>query len=175
MRLAAALTLIAVTTTVAGAQGAAAPDACVFDPAAPRAEIAGKVVDPSGAPLVGAALTLRCGSFHQDARTIGNGTYSIGAPAGSYILEAEAPGFDPTAAPVVLAAGAPAALDLTLEIGTFGSIITVSEPGGFVASSSTSAISASVKPLAWRFIIVAGRRSDLNSVSAWTIWVSVLP
>lgn len=139
MRLAAALTLIAVTTTVAGAQGAAAPDACVFDPAAPRAEIAGKVVDPSGAPLVGAALTLRCGSFHQDARTIGNGTYSIAAPAGSYILEAEAPGFDPTAAPVVLAAGAPAALDLTLEIGTFGSIITVSEPGGFVASSSTSA------------------------------------
>lgn len=139
MRLTAALTLIVVTTAAAGAQGSPAPDACVYDAAAARAEVAGRIVDPSGAPLVGASLTLRCGNFRQDARTVGDGTYRIAAPAGSYILEAEAPGFEPTAAPVTLDAAAAAALDLTLEIGTFGSIITVSEPGGFVASSSTSA------------------------------------
>lgn len=139
MRLAAALTLIVATTTIAAAQGSPAPDACVYDAAAPRAQVTGKILDPSGAPLVGASLTLRCGSFRQDARTIGDGSYTMAAPAGSYILEAEAPGFEPTAASVTLAAAAPAALDLTLEIGTFGSIITVSEPGGFVASSSTSA------------------------------------
>ena len=60
MRLSVALTLIVATTAVATAQGSPAPEACVYDAAAPRAELTGKVVDPSGAPLVGASLTLRC-------------------------------------------------------------------------------------------------------------------
>ena len=139
MRLSVALTLMVATAAMAGAQGSPAPAGCVFDATAPRAEVTGRIVDPSGAPLVGASLTLRCGDFRQDARTIGDGSYRIAAPAGAYILEAEAPGFEPTAAPVELDAAAAAALDLTLEIGTFGSIITVSEPGVFVAASSTSA------------------------------------
>ena len=84
--------------------------------------------------LVGAALTLRCGSFHQDARTIGNGTYSIAAPAGSCIPEAEALGFDPLRCGRRSPPSAGGARSHA-EIGTFGSIITVSEPGGFVASS----------------------------------------
>ena len=58
MRLAAALTLIVATTAIASAQGSPAADACVYDAAAPRAAITGKIVDPSGAPLVGARLTL---------------------------------------------------------------------------------------------------------------------
>ena len=48
-------------------------------------------------------------------------------------------GLRATAAPVQLDAAAPAARRFTLEIGTFGSIVTVSETGGFVAASSTSA------------------------------------
>lgn len=139
MRLAAALTLVALTTAIASAQSSPSPEACAFDAAAPRAQVSGRIVDPSGAPLVGASLTLACGSFRMEARSIGDGSYSLAAPAGSYILEAEAPGFDPTAAPVTLDAAAPVTLDFALEIGTFGSIITVSEPGGFVAASSTSA------------------------------------
>ena len=139
MRLSAALTLIVATVAVASAQGSPAPEACVYDSSAPRAEVTGRILDPSGAPLVGASLTMRCGAFRQDARTIGDGSFRIAAPAGAYLLEAEAPGFDATAQEVRLDAAVPAQVEFTLEIGSFGSIITVSETGGFVASSSTSA------------------------------------
>src|SRR2546428_5427646 len=68
-------------------------ESCRPDPAAPRVSLSGKVVDPSGAPLVGASLALRCGNFRQDARTTGDGTYRLTVPAGSDLVEVNAPRF----------------------------------------------------------------------------------
>ena len=112
-------------------------ESCRPDPAAPRVSLSGKVADPSGAPLVGASLALRCGNFRQDARTTGDGTYRLIAPAGSYLIEVNAPGFDMAAETVQLTQ--PQQRDFTLQTGTYSSIITVTEPGGFFAGSSTSA------------------------------------
>ncbi|PYQ59591.1 MAG: TonB-dependent siderophore receptor [Acidobacteria bacterium] len=112
-------------------------ESCRPDPAAPRVSLSGKVADPSGAPLVGASLALRCGNFRQDARTTGDGTYRLTAPAGSYLIEVNAPGFDMAAETVQLTQ--PQQRDFTLQTGTYSSIITVTEPGGFFAGSSTSA------------------------------------
>src|SRR5207247_7131415 len=91
----------------------------------------------SGAPLVGASVALRGGTFRQDARTTGDGTYRTSAPAGSYLIEVNAPGFDMAAETVQLTK--PDQRDFTLQTGTYSSIITVTEHGGFFAGSSTSA------------------------------------
>jgi iron complex outermembrane receptor protein len=143
MRLSTAFTLVCLLPAIAPAQTAAQKqpvsfvESCRPDPAAPRVTLSGKVSDPSGAPLVGASLALRCGNFRQDARTTGDGTYRITAPAGSYLIEVNAPGFDMTAETVQLSK--PEQRDFTLQTGTYSSIITVTEPGGFFAGSSTSA------------------------------------
>jgi iron complex outermembrane receptor protein len=136
MRLTTALTLVCLLPAIASAQKSFV-DTCRPDPAAPRVALSGKVSDPTGAPLVGASLALRCGNFRQDARTTGDGTYRISAPAGSYLIEVNAPGFDMTAETVQLTK--PDSRDFTLQTGTYSSIITVTEHGGFFAGSSTSA------------------------------------
>ena len=139
MRLSTAVTLACLLPAIAWAQQKPVSflESCRPDPAAPRVSLSGKVADSSGAPLVGASVALRCGNFRQDARTTGDGTYRISAPAGSYLIEVNAPGFDMTAETVQLTR--PEQRDFTLQTGTFSSIITVNEPGGFFAGSSTSA------------------------------------
>ena len=112
-------------------------DSCHPDPTAPRVSLTGKVSDSSGAPLVGATVALRCGNFRQDARTTGDGTYRVIAPAGSYLLEVNAPGFDMDMETLQLSKTD--SRDITLQTGTYSSIITVSEPGGYFAGSSTTA------------------------------------
>jgi iron complex outermembrane recepter protein len=112
-------------------------ESCRPDPSAPRVVLGGKVSDPTGAPLVGASVALRCGNFRLDARTSGDGTYRVTAPAGSYLIEVNAPGFDMDMETVQLTK--PDQRDFTLQTGTYSSIITVSEPGGFFAGSSTTA------------------------------------
>ena len=136
MRLTTALTLVCLLPAIASAQKSFV-DTCRPDPSAPRVALSGKVSDSSGAPLVGASLALRCGTFRQDARTTGDGTYRISAPAGSYLIEVNAPGFDMTAETVQLTK--PESRDFTLQTGSYSSIITVTESGGFFAGSSTSA------------------------------------
>src|ERR1700736_2731750 len=125
------------SSTAAQKQPVSFLESCRADPAAPRVALSGKVSDPTGAPLVGASLALRCGNFRQDTRTTGDGTYRVSAPAGSYLIEVNAPGFEMTAETVQLAK--PEARDFTLQTGTYSSIITVTESGGFFAGSSTSA------------------------------------
>jgi iron complex outermembrane recepter protein len=144
MRISASILLMCLVPASLAAQPAAkaAPsyvDTCKADLSAPRVALTGKVTDPSGAPVVGATIALRCGSFRQDARTTGNGGYQITAPAGSYLIEVNAPGMEMSAETVQLAAGSPSTRDFGLQTGTYSSIITVNEPGGFFAGSSTTA------------------------------------
>lgn len=111
--------------------------ACRPDLAAPRLPVSGTVTDPSGAPIVGASVALRCGKFRLDARTTGDGSYRMTAPAGSWVMEVQAPGFETAMESLQL--GQPQERSFTLQTGTFSSIITVEESGGFSAASSTTA------------------------------------
>ncbi|HEY3056035.1 MAG TPA: TonB-dependent siderophore receptor [Thermoanaerobaculia bacterium] len=141
MRFSITITLMCLVSAVVAGQEKkeAVPyaESCRPDLAAPRVMLSGKVSDPSGAPLVGATVALRCGNFRQDARTTGDGTYRVTAPAGPYLIEVNAPGFDMTMETVQLTR--PDQRDFTLQTGTYSSIITVTEPGGFFAGSSTTA------------------------------------
>ncbi len=145
MRISAPIILMCLVPAIAMAQTPAKPasvpfvESCKPNLAAPRVALSGKVSDPSGAPVVGATIALRCGSFRQDTRTTGDGAYRVSAPAGSYLIEVNAPGFEMSAETVQLSAGASAQRDFGLQTGTYSSIITVSEPGGFFAGSSTTA------------------------------------
>ena len=91
MRFSITVTLVCLLPVIATAQSSASAakpplsfvESCRPDPSAPRFVLGGKVSDPTGAPLVGASVALRCGNFRLDARTSGDGTYRVTAPAGS--------------------------------------------------------------------------------------------
>lgn len=139
MRLAVMLTLGILVSGSALAQVETAPavDSCRPDLSAPRQTLSGSVVDSSGAPIAGATVALRCGSFRLDARSTSDGTYRITAPAGAYLIEVTAPGFEMTMQTLQLSGAEER--QFTLAPGTFSSIITVTESGGYFAGSSTSA------------------------------------
>ena len=148
MKLALAVTLMALAPVVAGAQTpdggppaktATFVDSCRYDPSASKVVLEGKVSDPDGAPLLGATVALRCGTFRQDARTAGDGTFRLSVSAGSYQIDIDAPGFQVSSETVEMAPPGPIHRDVTLQLGAFSSIVTVTETGGFVAASSTTA------------------------------------
>lgn len=130
---------LAVGAGQAHAQTAEARSSCRFDGSQPAARVTGTVTDPTGATILGATVSLECGSFRRDVHTLGDGGYALSAPAGSYLIEVQAPGFEGTLETIELQAAAPQQLDFSLKVGRFESIVTVTAPGGFVATSSTSA------------------------------------
>ncbi len=132
MRFSVILTLLVLATATVTAQPACRPD-----PTAPRVVYAGSVNDSSGAPIAGAGVTLRCGNLRLDGRTSGDGSYRISAPTGSYVVEVNAPGFETVMESLELTQAGDRAF--TLQAGSFSSIITVEETGGFSAASSTTA------------------------------------
>lgn len=112
---------------------------CQYDARRPRVALTGKVTDETGAVLVGANVTIECGAFRQIAHTVGDGTYSLTAAAGSYQVEIDTPGFEPWAETIELRAPGPKHQNFTLTVGRLSSIVSVTAPGGFVATSSTTA------------------------------------
>ncbi|QWF80776.1 MFS transporter [Amycolatopsis sp. CA-230715] len=79
--------------------------------------IAGHIRRQDGSSVAGAALTLIDQRGRQVGRATGggDGSYSVGTPGpGTYVLIVSAPGHQPQASSVVVNAGAPAKLDLTL-------------------------------------------------------------
>ena len=138
MRRFAFVSLVVLISLSAAAQEPAGSIAnCRANLAAPRVAVTGRVTDPSGAPLVGASVALQCGKYRVDGRTSGDGSFRIVAPAGSYLVEVNAPGFDVSMETMQLTQAQNR--DFTLQPGSFSSIITVRESGGFSAASSTSA------------------------------------
>ena len=136
------ITLLALGLAPAGAQQAepvSFVDTCIVDSGNPSVVLEGSLVDETGGALVGATVKLRCGSFAKEVRTIGDGTFRLAAPAGAYQVDIDTPGFEPLSQIIELTSPGPVERQFTLRIGAFASIVTVSEKGGYVAASATTA------------------------------------
>lgn len=122
----------------AGQSPASFTETCRVETAQPEVRLTGRVTDAAGAPVAGASLTLACGPFRRTARSVGDGSYSFTAHAGTYQVDVEAPGFLPWAETVVLKAAGGGERSFKLASGHFSSIVTVTATGGYVAASSTT-------------------------------------
>ena len=138
-RLAVAVALFALAAGMASAQAPTSfADGCQPDAKAPRVQLTGTVADVGGGAILGAAVSLQCGSFRADARTVGGGAFEISAPAGKYFVQVDAPGFESWGEELTLTAPGPQQREFKLAVGSYSSIVTVTESGGFVAASSTT-------------------------------------
>lgn len=95
--------------------------------AAQTATLRGSVLDPSGAVVPGAEVTLALGSQALHAKSGADGRYAFhGLAAGDYAVEVDAKGFAPLALPsVTIAAGAAKELNLPLSIAVEQQQVTV--------------------------------------------------
>jgi iron complex outermembrane recepter protein len=142
MKLSIAVALIALIPALASAQAptsATPADACRPDSRKPKVALSGTVTDQTGASIGSATVTLRCGAYKVIEHTHTDGLYKFTVPAGSYQVDVDAQGFEPTAETVDLQASNPQKRDFTLNVGGFESIVNVTAEGGFVATSSTTA------------------------------------
>ncbi len=121
------------------AQTTAAAGSCKVDTQRPAAKLSGTVTDQSHGVIIGANVALTCGSYRQQTQTTADGSYSISAPEGSYELQVQSPGYAGIQQPVDLTQSGGQHLDLTLNVGQAVSIVSVTAPGGYVATSSTTA------------------------------------
>src|ERR1700760_2843294 len=77
----------------------------------------GQVLDPAGAAVPGAAVTLTQGSMVRNTESGADGAYSIKQlAAGTYSLDIQAPGFAAVTKTVVIAAGQARLENVTLTI-----------------------------------------------------------
>ncbi|HYP09812.1 MAG TPA: TonB-dependent receptor [Bryobacteraceae bacterium] len=103
--------------------------------------ILGTVTDPSGAPVAGANVTATNlqTSYQQSATTTGEGIYRLNVlPLGEYSVTVEAQGFAPyRQTGIRLNAGAPATIDVTVQVGTVATEISVNAAAPIVDASRT--------------------------------------
>ena len=103
------------------------------------ATVSGAVLDPSGAVIPGASVTLQASADGQEQQTVtnGDGSYSFsGVAPGEYRIRIEAAGFQPQAQTVV-ADSAPLTVDARLEMIVASTIVEVSAEGMQADLSST--------------------------------------
>jgi hypothetical protein len=93
-----------------------------FGQVSSTSSLSGTVTDPTGAVVVGAAITVKNQATSEEfkARTAGNGTYTVPAlAAGIYTVSIAAPGFKQALVQgIKLDAAVPATVNATLEIGS---------------------------------------------------------
>ncbi len=118
---------------------AAQAQACKVNPHAPVTRMTGTVTDQSRGVVIGANITLVCGDYRQQTQTTADGSYSISVPEGSYTLEVHSPGYAAIHQPLSLSKAGLQQKNLVLQMGTAVSIVSVTAPTGYVATSSTTA------------------------------------
>ncbi len=103
---------VAEAGTIAAAQQPGLPR-----PATPGGQVSGEVTDPSGSPVSGAALALRCGTFSANTATDATGKFAFhDVPLESCALSARAPGFALTSQTIRVAADRPFHLKIALML-----------------------------------------------------------
>lgn len=124
------------------------------------APISGAVADPAGEVVAGARVVVRNEATGATftTTTVSNGTFSIPAlDPGTYTVTVTSAGFKQAVVNgVKLDAGAPASVQVSLEVGTTNETVTV-QAGGDVAQTQSAAVSTTIVgrqinelPLPWR-------------------------
>src|SRR3989454_2360939 len=106
------------------------------------AQLSGTILDPNGAVVPGAPVTLRAETtgFWQSTSADASGQYAfLLVPAGQYTLTVDAPGFSKlTNSGVILTVGQLAKLPLTLQLGTATAEVSVTSDAQLVETSRIS-------------------------------------
>ena len=93
--------------------------------------VGGRVSDPQGGVVSAAAVTLTAAGSGptqpRTATTAADGTYSVSAAPGTYVLQVEAPGFESWLQSVVVST-APQTVDVVLSIGGITENVVVAAP-----------------------------------------------
>jgi iron complex outermembrane receptor protein len=124
--------------THAPTTSAKAVPACQASSLQPSAHLTGKVEDLTGAAIPSAAISLHCGDFHNHSLAAADGTYSITLPAGTFKVEVSASGFASTSQLLSVPATG-TQQNFKLALGAVSSIVSVTAPGAYVATSATTA------------------------------------
>ncbi len=126
-----AVLMVAVTMTIASAQGG-------------FASLTGSIVDPTNGVLPGVTLVLTnvANEAKYEVRTDATGRYEfVGLPPGDYLFEAKLPGFM-TFKGKLIVAGQNVQRDLTMEVGSLQETITVVNSRSNPSTSAPAAASA---------------------------------
>ncbi len=101
--------------------------------------VRGRVTDPSNSVVPGASVQITGNGVTQTARSDNQGRYTISAPAGTYTLQASAPGFVTyNKTPVEVATGQVATLDVPLQIAPTEQQVQVSDTSAGQVSTDPS-------------------------------------
>lgn len=103
----------------------------------------GTVLDPSGAAVPGATVTLECGSVRKETTAGPDGRFRIAVPPGSYRLLGKEPGFRTQSVLLELSPGSTVVRDIHLTMDRAGDSITVTA-GGFEQLVRTAPASVTV-------------------------------
>lgn len=136
-------------------------------------QIGGYVVDPSGAVVANARITITPSATGQTATAVTNsqGAWLIaGLPSGSYKAQAEAPGFTPTILALNYDAKQPSTYSFTLNVGSAAETVEVASAEGQLQTQTADAAS-SVTNLNVIQAPANGRNfTDLVALSSGPLW-----
>jgi catecholate siderophore receptor len=108
-----------------------------------QATVRGTVLDPMRAPIAGARVTAtpEGGSAAASAATTDErGAFSLELEPGAYTMTVVANGFVEISRPLAVTSAQPAAVDVLLAVAGFTTDVTVSAPGGYQATATTTAM-----------------------------------
>jgi hypothetical protein len=116
----------------------------------------GQVMDPSGAVIPGAAITLKNSSgLSVPVNSDGSGAYEVkGLAPGTYTVTVTSKGFVPVSLPAVIAAGQDKKMDFSLEIATKEEEVVVESEGAKVSTNPDNNAST---------LVISGK--DLDALS----------
>jgi hypothetical protein len=111
---------------------------CTSPAGASKVTVSGTVSDSTGARITSATVHVACGNHSQQAKTDGQGHYSVAVPEGTYLLQVEAAGFAIYTRDLSINTSSPTA-DATLAVQNASNTVTVQAEVGYVANESTLA------------------------------------
>jgi iron complex outermembrane recepter protein len=111
---------------------------CSSPAGASRVTVSGTISDSTGARVTLATVGLACGNHSQQAKTDGQGHFSLTVAEGAYRLQVEAAGFAIYTSDLTINTSSPTA-DVTLAVQNASNTVTVQAEAGYVANESTLA------------------------------------
>ena len=124
------LMILVLSFAVVGYAQLPQPPSCTSSPGSSKVTVSGTVSDSTGARITSATVHLMCGNQVQQARTDGQGHFTLTVPEASYRLQVEAAGFAVYTKDLTASANSPTA-DVTLTVQNAANTVTVQAEAGY--------------------------------------------